>query len=84
MYNLYGAMQCSACHNGTVQPKAPSISIEGANMEPGIACATCHAAGKRESEESLFISLMNDPQKTGKIVYNRCDSCHVVTGSSDD
>jgi cytochrome c2 len=53
-------------------------------MKPGIACATCHAAGKSESEESLFISLMNDPQKTGQIIYNRCDSCHVVTGSSDD
>jgi len=80
MYTTYRAT-CAACHDGVGQPAAPAISVEGANMKPGIACASCHAAGKSESETPLFISLMNDPTRT---VYSRCNDCHVVTGSSDD
>jgi len=80
MYNTYSGT-CTACHNGGYRPTAPVISIEGANMEQGIACATCHAAGKRESETPLFISLMNDPTK---IVYSRCSDCHQFTSGSHD
>jgi nitrate/TMAO reductase-like tetraheme cytochrome c subunit len=82
MYSLYGSMACATCHKagGSAAP-APSINMEGIAMKPGVACASCHGAGKSESDEPLFINLMND---TAKIVYNRCDSCHVVTGSSDD
>ena len=79
MYNGFGA-RCSACHNGVSQPKAPSISIEDANMEPGVACATCHGPGKSESEESLFITLMNNPAKT---VYTRCSDCHQFTSNRE-
>lgn len=78
MYNGFGST-CGDCHDGTYQPAAPSISVEGANMEPGIACATCHGAGKEEADEPLFISLMNDPAKT---VYSRCSDCHTI--ASDD
>ena len=78
MYSSYGTMSCAACHNGTAQPKAPAISIENANMTPGIACASCHGPGKRE--ETLFISLMNDPAKT---VYERCSSCHVIADGGE-
>ena len=78
MYSSYGTMSCAACHNGTAQPKAPAISIENANMKPGIACASCHGPGKRE--ETLFISLMNDPAKT---VYERCSSCHVIADGGE-
>jgi hypothetical protein len=80
MYNTYRAT-CAVCHDGVSQPQAPAISMEGANMKTGIACATCHAAGREESEKPLFISFMNDPTK---IVYSRCSDCHQVTRSSDD
>ena len=80
MYGSYGRMSCAACHDGTAQPQAPALSIEDADMEQGISCATCHGPGKRESDEPLFISQMNDP---AKIVYSRCSSCHQIASNSD-
>lgn len=79
MYKTY-RVTCAACHDGMAEPKAPAISMDGANMAPGKTCASCHGAGKSESDTPLFISLMNDPTK---IVYGRCNDCHVVTGETD-
>ena len=82
MYTTYRGT-CTACHDGATRPTAPVISIKSADMKQGTACASCHAAGKKESETPLFISLMNDPTK---IVYSRCSDCHqfTKTSGSDD
>lgn len=59
--------------------------MDSVNMAPGIACATCHAVGKSESDTPLFISLMTTPPKA---VYKRCSDCHTFAphggGGSDD
>jgi hypothetical protein len=81
MYASYGDMDCATCHDGTSQAAPPSISMEMADMEPGIACASCHAAGKEEADEPIFVTEM---ATAGNLQYTRCSNCHTVTGGGDD